>query len=602
MKDIVSILRYAKRRLNLTEFIEQLHRVGLWVTGIILALVIIGKGIPIVHAMDIRFAGPAILLIGFTVAIYWWMQRRPNPLHVAIVVDERLALNEKISTALLCRGREDGFAKVAIDDAVRTAQSPQVQERMRRRFTVTPPSQWWISPVLLAAAIAAWLFITPGDLFAGDADKITKEQRQEVLAIQEQLDEKLIEVAEVLGKDADELKQEIEEGNPEDPSEREQLTPEQAKLETFKKFSNMRDQVKEKANSVENQAHSELARKLNQIKSGEKGPVSELSKALAGNNFKAAQEALSKVTAQLKAGSLSDADKKALAELAKQLEQLAANNKALEGNLKAAGIDPNLANNPEALKKAIENSTKLTQAQKQQLTKMAQAMQQANQSCKSMANACQGMSGLPGTGLPSMSQSGAMGSAGQMGNQLSSLEMSAAMCQSTNSQLSSLNSACNSMGQGMGNCSGKGQGLSQNVAMQQFQWMSNSSGQGPGMSGAGQGRGGYGARLPTAATTVDEKANVNTNMGPIIGEQVIDGQIVIKGDPHHTFRQIIKSTTSRARDAIDDNLSPPEYTDGIQHYMGELSAKAEIRAEEAEPETESTTTTEDSSTDSNENN
>lgn len=563
MEDILAILRNASHRLNLSTFLYKLHLVGLYICGIFCAAIILGKGIPFIRDIfDIRWFVPALVMVGLAAVFSLWMRQRPTLVHVAIEVDGRLDLHEKLSTALLCRSQQDGFSQAAIDDAVQTARSNQTKERVSRYFKVNAPENWWISPLLIIAACLALYLLPNGNLFASDKPKWTEQQQQELLAMQNQVDAAVINIAQDLGKDKEELKKMLEEmtskeANP-DPKSK---TPEQAKIQEFKKLNLLREEMKKAADTQENRKLEQLSNKLSQLQSKDQGAAGDLARALANSDFKAAQKALDDLKKQLAQGELTEEQKKALEDMAKQLSKMAANNQAMASQLQQAGIDPALAANPAALQQAIQNAQNLTDEQKQKLAQMAQAMQQASQACQNMSNSMQAMCNNPG-------MTGAQG----MGQQLSAMEMAMANMQSMNAKLANLDGMCNGMGEGMGMCQGQN-GMGQGMGLQS--WM---MGQGSGMGNPGQGRGGYGTRLPVTANPQDIKAAVNTQQGMIIGEQVVEGTMIIPGNAQESFTKVVKTAGDRAKKSLDDNTTPAIYKDSIQHYYGELQAKTEIVA------------------------
>ncbi|MBL1215863.1 MAG: hypothetical protein D8M59_00025 [Planctomycetes bacterium] len=575
MDDIRAIIRRAGVRLGISDFLTRLHVVLLGAASIVLLLILAGKATPMVReSVSPSLVGGAVVLAACGAAWLWWINRRPEPVHVAILVDERLELREKLSTAMMLRGRDDGFAQAAVDDAVNVARSPQTHERVKRAFAVHMPNRWWISPLILIAAVVCSLTLQDGDLFAREREQMTDEQRQELLAMEEQIEQAKIEVAEQLNKDVSEIEELLEEaaeGNnqPENPNH------EQAKLQQFKKLTAMREELEKAAMSPENAAMEAMLNKLAQLNKSDDGQTGEIAQAMAKGDFDAARKALDKLMQQAGQKGLSQADQRALENLAKQLEQLAANNQALANALKQAGLNPDLAADPKAAQQAIQNAQNLTQDQKQQLQQMAQAMMQANSMCQNMAQACQGLQG------------GNMAAGQNLGDQLSQMEMAAATMQSLNQQMDKLGGMCNKAGQGQGN--GESGGLSQAMA-QQMQWMQrNGMGPGPGMGNRpGQGAGGFGTRLPTAAKEKNENATSKTMEGPIIGEQVVDGFAIIRGDSEFVLREAVKTASERAQESLEQNITPPDYSPTVQHYYGEVKAKAE-RREAAESSTSAET-------------
>jgi len=587
MEDIRIVLNNAARRLGFKGLVDRIHVVAIVAAALALVLVIIGKALPGVNeSINWVFIGPALGLLAFAGAVVWWMPSRPSPLHVAVEVDQRLELKEKLSTAMLCRGREDAFAQAAIDDAIAVARRPETTRDVRKRFTVAAPRLWWISPVLLAGTILAGAVIPSGDWFAREESKLSIEERERIEEIREQYEAAIKEAAEKVGKDPKELKEMLAEADPKMGEPEAIKAPEQFQREAFKKLSALGEELRKQTDTEQARALESLQNKLSQLNpTADSGPTGELSKALSKGDFSSAKKALEQLKQQMDEGNLNDEQKKALEQLADQLEKLAQNQDALKEQLQQAGIDPAALNDPQALQQAIENAANLTEEQKQQLAQAAQAAQQAAQAMQAMAGACQGMAGMPGQqGMQGMAGMEGMQGAGAMGDQLSQLEMAAQQLANLNAAMGDLAGQCQGMGQGLGQCNG--QGISQ--AMAQMQWMQSlQGGRGAGMGNRGQGAGGSGSRLATPMSFSDQKEKVFTDPNSqIIGTTYIEGKQVIKGESQVRFSELVRAASSRAQEDVEENLLPVQYEKAMKTYFGEMQRRAEIVRESTPPPAE----------------
>ncbi|MFG0330014.1 MAG: hypothetical protein ACF8PN_08965 [Phycisphaerales bacterium] len=583
MEDIRRLIVRAGRRLGFNEFIGRLHLVAVVIAAVALVVVLAQKVTPVLReALAWSWFGAVLAALTLAAAAIWWMQRRPSPLHVAIEVDDRLGLREKLSTAMLCRGREDPFAQAAIDDAINVARKPQTREEVDRKFAVRPPERWWVSPSIVIVAALVGIFAPNGDLFAGDETALTPEQEKEIVELETEVEEAIREVAEELNRDPKEIADMLAEASRENPEDAEIRDPEEVRRDAFRKMSALQDELK-KAEAEKSEMLRELSSKLSMLRP-EEGPGSELSKSLANGDFQGAQKALEKLKADLENGNLTEDQKEQAAaqleQLAEQLDKLAQQNQALENMLKQAGIDPAAANDPQALQQAIENAQNLSPAEKQQMQQAAQAMAQANQMMQGMSQSAQSMAAQMGMN----GQLGAQG-AQSMSSQLSQLEMMQAQMQSMNAKLAGLAGQCNKIGQGMGACQGQGQGIGQNQAMASWMQQMQQGGRGPGMGNRGQGAGGRATRFGTQMTLSPDQVPVENQGGPIIGESFIEGEQIIRGESAETFKELVSGGRSRADEELNENLIPAQYKEAIQHYFGELEAKAQTAEVEvpAEP-------------------
>ncbi len=586
MQHISGILRAAGRRLGLTEFFDRLSVTVMAAAGAGLVVVVLERVVPALQGrVEWWIVGAALAGAAVVAALAWWMAGRRSRLSVAMEVDERLSLREALSTALLCRGRSDAFALAAVEDAERLAGDPALKPRLAREFAVRAPRRWWVGPCLALGAAGVGLWVPYSTLFEDEQVVIDETQRVEVKQIEATVEESIAEAAKKLGVDKKELEEALEEGRPmSEDAESLPETPDEVRKEAFKTLSALTEQVEKAMASDQAKALEALSEQLAQLKAdANDSAATELAKALQSGDFSKAKEALEELQKKMESGETSAEEKQALADqlnrLGEQLNQLAQQNQQLQEALKQAGMDPNLANNPQALQQALQQAQNLSEAQKQQLQQMAQAQQQAAQACENMGQCMQGMaSQMAG-------QQGMQGQMGEMGEMsaamegmmetLSQMEMTQMQMQELSAMLTELSGQCQGMGQGMGLCQGmgQGQGISQNAAMQA--WIQNNmGGRGPGMGNRGQGAGGYGTRFATPMGFTPTKANVNNQGGPIIGSQFVESSQLLRGESAATFQAMIDVAHSRYQEELDNNFIPAPYRPAVQHFFGDLTTTA----------------------------
>ncbi len=554
MNEIRNLLKTAGSRLNLSAFLDRLHWVAIVVAGVALALMIADR-IPAQAFVPWMWVGPSLAALAIIIAVVWWRQRLPSEQHVAVVVDERLDLREKLSTALCMQGRDDAFAQAAIEDGVNAARDQRTHELVRRRFKVEPPRLWWISPLLVLSAML--MSIVPQmDLFRKDAPA-----QSDVLQAKMQAEEAVDAIVNTI-KESPELEKELsamlgemsKEGtDPNAPFKK----PDDIKRDALKKATDIQKKLEEITNGEKGKTAEAMEQALNQLqKPEEDGDAKELAEALSKGDFAKAQQAIKDLMAKAEKGQLSPEEKKAAAEalenIAKQLEELAKQQQQLQEALKQAGLDPNLANNPQAMQQAIQNAQNMNQQQKQELQKMAQAQQAAAQMCQGMAGACQNMA----AGLNGQQGKGAQG-AQQAGKMLSDMEAMQQLLQQ----------AKLAQGQCQGQCQGLGQGLA----------MGNK--QGPGMGPRGQGAGGKAPIAPTPTATKETKAEVNTVEGDIIAKTLFDGEQV-RGESKAKLVSVMEQARQGFDEGQQDEATHRKYQEAQQHYFGELEKLTKALMEE----------------------
>lgn len=562
MNEIRNLLKVAASRLNISAFLDRLHWVAIVAAGIALALMIADR-VPANAFVPWKWVGPALLGLAAVVSIVWWRQRRASEQHVALVVDERLELREKLSTALCVQGRDDAFAQAAMEDGVNAARDPRTQELVRRRFKVEPPRLWWISPLLILCAML--MSIVPQmDLFRSD-EPAQSEIQQAKLEAKEAVDAIVNTI-----KQSPELEKELsamlgEMGkDPVDPNAL-MKTPKELKQDALKKATDIQKKLEEITSGEKGKTAEAMEKALSQLQKPEQDKdAQQLADALSNGDFQKAQEAIKNLMEKAEKGELSPEDKKAAANalenIAKQLEELAKQQQQLQEALKQAGLDPNLANNPQAMQQAIENAQNMNQQQKQELQKMAQAQQAAAQMCQGMAGACKNMA----AGMNGQQGKGAQG-AQQAGKMLSDMEAMQQLLQQ----------AKLAQGQCQGQCQGLGQGMA----------MGNKPGGAFGQRG--QGRGGKAPIAPTPTGSKEAKAEVNTVEGDIIAKTLFDGEQV-RGESKAALVKVMEQTREGFDEGQQDEATHRKYQEAQQHYFGELEKLTKALLEEKAADKKST--------------
>jgi DNA segregation ATPase FtsK/SpoIIIE-like protein len=505
---------------------------------------------------------PALAGVCLLAAMFIWSRRRLDELQVALAVDDRLDLRERLSTALHCHDRSDAFARAAVEDAVQTARDPRMRESVRRRFTVIAPRNWWISPVMVIVACGV-LFMPQIDLFATEP---TIDEQEWAQAKQEAADE-LEAVVEVV-EDKELLKSELagfvsdleKPGTPTDQLRK----PEDLKRDALKKVTKLNRKLDEILNGEKGKTADALEDMLSKLKSPGEGPAKDVADALARGDFKAAKDALEALMEQARNNELDPQQQEQLAQqmqnLAQQLEQLAQQQDALQQALQQAGLNPQLANNPQALQQAIQQAQNLNQQQKQQLQQMAQAQQAACQMCQGLGQACQGMA-------DAMKQGAGAGQAGAgMAQQLNDMEQLQQL-------LMQAQAAANQM-------HGQQQGAGLQQALQQMP--------GGGMGNWGQGAGGKAPLMPTPTGRNLVKENVPVTAGEIIASTEISGK-PITGEVKSKLKEVAAAAARGYDEAQDEQPLPRRYWEALQSYFGELEKRVEaVPAADGESSDETT--------------
>jgi len=570
MNDIRELLKLAARRIEFSEFLRCAHTVAIVGASIALVLMVLDRMGESAFVPWLWIA-PALAAGVLGIAVVLWRGRRRDELQVALAVDDRLDLREKLTTALHCHGREDPFAQAAVEDGVQAARDKRVREQARRQFRVQPPAAWWISPLIVFCVVMV-SFLGQMNLFEPD-----QHQQADLQQASEEVDKSVKLIVEDLKQTTQlksELSKELENLEGAGTTPREDMSPEELRREAIKKVTDLNRKLEEILSGEKGKTTRTVEQTMNQLKPPNDGPGKELGEALKKGDFKAAQQAVQDLMNKLNNGELDEQQKQKLAEqmedIAQQLKELAEKKQQLKDALKKAGMDPQLANNPQALQQQIQQNQNLNEEQKQQLQQQAQAQQAAQQMCQGMGQACQNMAQALGGQLGQMGQGGQnaqqMAAAGQqMMQQLGEME---AMQQ----LLKEAQAAANA-------CQGQAQGMGQGLAMQQAtkKW-----GQGGAFGNSGQGAGGKAPIAPTPSGTRTVKAPVKTTEGEIIFRTLVDGPQHV-GESTKTIDQVALREVSDAYDqAVDEDELPRKYDDAMLHYFGEVERQVRARTVESD--------------------
>lgn len=406
---IRTMVGFARRRLFLQAWVAASLRAGVVTAAVLLALVVERRLLGASDALGVPSRSMGSLAAGVVVAALvaaaigaWpsWRRRRTDE-SVALEVDARLGTGERFATALALEssGATDPFARAAVADAVALAADPDVASRARLAFELRQPRRWWLAPGLLLLAIAAWFVLPDPAPLARRGDKATDGVQQvaaKAPSPEEKRLEELVRRIEESPELAGKLQAELDAAKrslAEDASAKVRSGEESAR-EAARRTAELDARLAEMRDSQQARAARDLQDALAKLELPDaKNGAAELAEAMKRGDFAAAKAALDKLDKALAEGTMSKEQREqaaaALDKMANQLQQMANDPSKLAEALKQAGMDPALANNPLALRQAIEASKALNATQKEALQKAAAAAAQAQQSMQQMAQGMQ---------------------------------------------------------------------------------------------------------------------------------------------------------------------------------------------------------------------
>ncbi|MCA9295074.1 MAG: hypothetical protein KC983_01130 [Phycisphaerales bacterium] len=573
MDDIRALLRLAAQRINTTRFLRYAHVTAIVFASIAFVLMLFNRTTaePFVPWMWVI---PSMMVLTLAIAGIFWMRSRMPERSVALAVDDRLELNERLSTALAVERQDDPFARAAVQDAVQAAVDPRNRERTRRLFAVRPPAGWWWSPlIVLATCVSQWLpqmnLYEPTAVVPAAAEgrlirAEVEERVEDVMAVIEENEA----LKQALGEDFSGMSVPTTKDDP-------MRSPEEIRRNALKKVTDLNRKLNDIVEGEKGKAMDAIEQSLKSLELPERdSPARDMAESLARADFAKAAEAMKEMLDKIKNGEMTQDEQDKLAEqlqdVAEQLQQMAEKQQQLKDALKQAGLNEQLANDPAALQQAIQNNPNLNEQQKQQLQQQAQAGQQAQQMLEGLGQACQQMGQNMQQGMGDQ-----LGQAGQqMGQQLGNMEQLEQMLKQAQAAMNECQGGAQQLGQGLGmgnpGQQGDGQGQGQGQAMQPGMQAGAQGGQG-GMGQQGQGSGGKAPVAPTPTRTVIKKANVETDpTGDVIAKQFFWTEDVERGESRAAVADVVLGKVEGYDEALSEAQIPKVYEETHKHYFGEV--------------------------------
>ncbi|MFK7766572.1 MAG: hypothetical protein AB8B55_05075 [Mariniblastus sp.] len=342
MNEINKQVSRARRRVNTGKFFSILT----WAAFAGLLLAVVGMAIPKIWHLDFLqtqnhvdawtyswILGGAVF--GFLVACTLTWRCRASQMDVAVEVDKRFGLKERLSSAmsLAPEDAESRAGKALVEDAVSRAESIDVRDEFRYQ-----PTWRALLPLIPILLLIVLVFVPNAEKKVSAAVETNAEARKKVsVAIKEfkkKIEEKRNELATKGLKDAKEFKTLSKKF--EDLLDDKNNT----KKDAMVKLNDIKKQIEERRKKLGNS--KELRESLNKLKDVSQGPAKKLADAMSKGDMEEAKKAIKELVDKLKSG---DLNKVELAKLAKDIEQMAKELKKL-------------AAKHEAEKKKLENEIK----------------------------------------------------------------------------------------------------------------------------------------------------------------------------------------------------------------------------------------------------
>jgi len=540
-------LRVVRLRCSINLLLRQAGRI-LAAAGVVAVVVALTEQLFALSVVnDVRlwvFLGAAAVSI-----LVLWLVNQPNRMQASLLLDERLRLRERFSTALAFADSKDPFAQAACSEARARAERMELAGHFPIR-----PSRCWL------CAASVWIFAGAIVLFMPQKDLLgflrkQDEQKEQVKKI-EQAKAEIKEAAAPVRLAVSQLgKPELAEALSKLEEMPKDARPEDIKREAIRALGDLSEQIKKMQSSAQLETAELMQKMFKQLRASSDMFSQKMVQALATGNFAEASNLLDQMRKELEESKLTEEQRKALAEqlqnLAKQIQQLAQKNEELEKELEKLGLDKNLAKMDEKqLREALQKQG-LSSEKVEELLKKAAACRSASNRCSKLGDA--------------MASCGA-GSAGLSGDELGALMDQLDELQATKEQLMMMQASLNEIGRclgclGEGMCEGLGgMGPFKEGFAQKY---------GAGTGGPGMGYGPVG--IDESGQTSDKKTRVENKggEGPMVASWYFKGTQV-KGEAKREFSEVVQAGRDSAAEAISENEIPRKYEDAVKSYFGQL--------------------------------
>jgi microcompartment protein CcmL/EutN len=542
-------IRQVRVRCSVNLLLEEIGRV-LTVAGAVAVLAVLTErllALSVVNTWTLRgFYG-----LGTVFVLGLWLLRLPSRMQISLLLDERLRLQERFSTALALANSTDPFAQAARAEARETARHLDP----RSHFPVMPGRSWGYGSATWLVVLALVLFMPHKDLLGLFRSRQQQQQQAEQIQTAKSDVEKQTSAVKSALRQLD---------NPELAKELagldqvlQKAEPTEIKRQAIRKLGELSEKIKQMQAGTQLEAMNLMQQMFRQLRGSPDALSQQLRLTLAQGNFAQASSLLKQMEQQLTQGKIPDQQRKDLArqlqQLAKQLQELAAKNEQLKEELEKLGLKKGLA------KLGTKQLRQVLQKQGLSPEKVEQLLQKAA-ACRIASSRCTGL----GQAMASCGAGGlSAGDVDALTGQLDELEAMQQQLMLTAATLAEIERASACLGSGM--C----QGLGCRGPFREGQ----GKGFGPGTGGPGRGFGQRGMDSSGQTGTKKTKVKSDGERGPVIATWLIKGT-QIKGEAKREFSEVVQAGRDGAAEAVSENEIPRKYEQAIKSYFGRLEKSA----------------------------
>jgi len=570
---ILKLVARTRRRIILGAFLRAIAKFMLW-AGAALLVVSVGAKVaarwwPAMGERGMWFVLlAAVVLVGLAVWAYFARPRSDGDVAVASLIDVRLKLHDRLSTAVAVADRTDPFAQAAVEDGLKIANDRRLIESLDRSLPIETPRSAWAGPVLVAIACAVWWFV-PG-LAVGNAQAMDETNSAELSAARDAAKVEIETLQAKIQANPELNKALAQPGNESklaaNLADEKLQSPEEVRRETTRKVNDLSKRLDDLLSGEKAQQLEVMKDALSRLEPSKSGALMKLSEALKRGDPAAAKSAIAELQKQINDGQMDEKTRQELAkklnDLAEQLKDAAKANDSLKKALENAGLDGDLAKNPDAAKSAIDAAKNLTESQKKALKQALAAQSQAGKKIEKLAQACQSMSNQcnnPG-------KSGKSGAGTASSGEQSSDEQGAESASQMLSDMEALNEMMKDAEAARSQCNNGGTGASDKE--------SGSSGMNV---SRGRGTGGERTQEKTATDRKVRKERVASTGGEVIARQLVEAPPVV-GESRATLEQLSGEIGRGYEEGTEEDPVPANLRDLHKHYFGDLKKKIDAKS------------------------
>lgn len=550
MNRIESQVRNARRRLIFGIFGRSLS-VALFAALIVATIACAVPGIRTVTT-DVQTWNFAWIIGSIAVAVVgsliYALVSAPSPDRVALEVDKRFGLSERLSSSLSMSpsDRESEFGLAVINDADRRADKIKIAEK----FGFQPSRLGWLPLAIAPVLVLVMLLVDPTQTVDPNGpDQIDPAVAAQVKRASLQLKKRIEQQkrnADAKGlKEARDLFEKMEK-DLNKITEKKNVDRKEAMIA----LNDLKKQLEERREQLG--SSDQMRKAMAQMQSLQSGPAGEAAKSIAKGDFGKAEQMMRQLASKMKDGKLSEKEKE---QLEKQVQQLKSQlEKAIEQQKQKQ----------DELKEKIEQAKR--EGRSQDAAKMQQQLNQMQQQSKQQTQQMQQMADKLGQAAQAMQN----GDSKQAADALDAMADQLGDMQQEMSEMKDLEDAMNDLSQSKEQmrCSKCGGG-----GCQQCQGMGMGQGQGEGdQPGNGLGEGSGQGDRP------EEEGDTNTYETQVRG-QVKKGKAVIsgfadgpnrKGISREDVKHAIEKTFSEESDPLENQQLPRTEREHAMDYFNKL--------------------------------